>query len=189
MHGSILLFLKRYVTHHYDFATWHRLVKVAGLTEADFESQHVYPDEHVYRLVGAAAEHIGIPAEELQERFGEFLVPDLLFTYRKLLDPTWHTLDLLEHVESRMHHAVRRDLRGATPPVLHVERLSPTAARVQYVSTRRMGALAVGIIRGLAQHFGEAHRLRITPTTAENGERVEILVEEIEAAPARPTAA
>ena len=45
--------LKRYVTHNYDFATWHRLVELSGLTETDFEIQHVCPDEHMYRLHGS----------------------------------------------------------------------------------------------------------------------------------------
>ena len=48
MHGSILIFLKRYVTSSYNFATWHRLVALSGLTESDFELQRAYPDEHVY---------------------------------------------------------------------------------------------------------------------------------------------
>lgn len=186
MHGSILILLKRYVTHHYDFATWHRLVTVAGLTETDFETHKVYPDEHVYQLVGVAAKHVGIPAEELQEKFGEFLVPDLLYMYRKLLDPTWRTLELLEHVEGRMHHAVRRDLQGSTPPVLHFERVSADAVRLQYVSKRRMGALAVGIVRGLARHYGEENQFSITPTTREDGEHVEILIQRI--APTPPPA-
>ena len=78
-----------------------------------------------------------------------------------------------------MHGAVRRDLRGSTPPVLHVERFSPDTGRVQYVSKRQMGALAVGIIRGVARHFGEHDQLRITPTTREDGAHVEILVERV----------
>lgn len=128
---------------------------------------------------------VGIPVEELQERFGEFLVPDLPFMYRKLMDPSWDTLAMLEHVETQMHGAVRRDLRGSTPPVLHVERFSPNTVRVQYVSKRRMGALAVGIVRGLAHHFGEHDQLRIAPTTREDGDHVdhvdhvEILVERV----------
>ncbi len=181
MHGSIFVMLKRYVTHHYDFATWHRLVVQSGLTETDFETQQVYPDEQLYQLVGMAAEHGGISATELQEKFGEFLVPDLLFMYHKLIFPGWRTLELIENVESRMHHAVRRDMNGATPPVLYVERLSRDVIRVQYVSRRRMGALAVGIIRGVARHFGEQDQIRITPTTREDGEHVEILVERIAA--------
>lgn len=179
MHGSILLLLKRYVTKHYDFATWHRLIELSGLTETDFEMNQVYPDEHVYRLVGTAAAHVGISAEELQEKFGEFLVPDLLFMYRKLVQPEWRTLDFLEHVEERMHGAVRREMKGSTPPVLTVERLSPDQVRVRYASKRRMGALAVGIIRGIIRHFGEDDELAVRPVTQEDRDHVEILVERV----------
>ena len=39
-----------------------------------------------------------------------------------------------------------------------------------------MGALAVGIVRGLATYFDEAERIIIEPETSENGERVRIQV-------------
>jgi Haem-NO-binding len=180
MHGTILVLLKRFVTHQYDFATWHRLIELAGLTEADFETKRLYPDDHMYQLVGAAAAHVGIPAEVLQEKFGEFLVPDLLFMYRKLIQPEWRTLDFLEHTEHTLHGAVRRDMTGSSPPVLDVERLSPDKVRVRYVSNRRMGALAVGIIRGIAHYYGEENELRIQPLSREDGGSVEILIERIE---------
>lgn len=177
MHGSIFQLLRRYVLHHYDFATWHRFIEAAHLTEHDFDREQVYPDEHLYRLIGVAATHAGLEPNALQEQFGEFLVPDLVFAYRKLIDPSWRTLDFLEHTERVMHDQVRRDVPGAQPPVLHAERLSPTQVRVRYISARHMGALAVGIIRGIARYFGEEHTLRVTPTSAENGQEVEILVE------------
>ncbi len=180
MHGTILVLLKRFVTHQFDFATWHRLVALTGITEADFEIKGLYPDEHLYKLVGVAAEHVGISPMVLQEKFGEFLVPDLLFMYRKLIQPDWRTLDFLVHTEGVMHTAVRRDMSGSAPPVLDVERLSPGSVRVRYVSPRRMGALAVGIVRGIAHHYGEEDQLRITPITSESGESVEILIERVE---------
>ena len=177
MHGTIFVLLKNYVTRNYDYATWHRLLDASGLSEMDFETRSVYPDKNLYDLIGQAAEHTGIPAEKLQEKFGEFLVPDLVFMYRRLVDPAWRTLDFLEYTEKRMHEAVRHDMPGSHPPVLHVERLSESVARVSYISKRRMGALAVGIIRGLAKHYGEEDELRISPVTQEDGDRVEILVE------------
>ena len=142
----------------------------------EYDHKSVYPDEHIYALVGKAAEMTGIPAGELHEKFGEYLVPDLMYMYQKLVRPEWRTLDMLEHTEGSMHTQVRREHADNAPPVLKVERLNANEVMIDYVSARRMGGLAVGIVRGLAIYFGEADRIDVMPTTSEDGERVRIHV-------------
>jgi len=176
VHGSIFLLLKRYVQTQYDHSTWVQLVTRSGLSFDDFSHREVYPDAHLYALVGQAAEMTGLPAAELQEKFGEYLVPDLMYMYHKLVQPEWQTLDMLEHTESVMHKQVRKEHAGNKPPVLDVQRVAPNEVLINYVSPRRMGALAVGIVRGLATYFDEADRITIEPVTSEDGEHVQIRV-------------
>jgi hypothetical protein len=176
MHGTIFTLLKRYVQTQYDHSTWVKLTELAGLEKADFDSKSVYPDAHMYALVGHAAEQTGIPANELHEKFGEYLVPDLLYMYQKLLRPEWKTLEMLEHTEAVMHTHVRREHAENSPPVLDVKRINENEVIIDYVSPRRMGGLAVGIVRGLAVYFDEADRIDVQPTTSEDGERVQIRV-------------
>jgi hypothetical protein len=176
MHGSIITMLKRYVQTQYNHSAWVKLVEMSGLEHIEFDHKTVYPDEHVYALVGHAAEMTGIPAGELHEKFGEYLVPDLMYMYQKLVDPEWKTLDMIENTEKTMHKRVREEHAKNAPPVLEVNRLGPNELMVEYVSPRRMGGLAVGIIRGLAVYFDEADRIDVQPTTSEDGERVRIHV-------------
>lgn len=176
MHGTIFALLKRYVQTQYDHSTWLRLVEAAGLESGDFSHKDVYPDEHIYALIGAAAEMTGIPAAELQEKVGEYLVPDLMYMYQKLVQPHWTTLDMIEHTELTMHAQVRREHTQNAPPVLNVTRLSAHELLIDYVSARRMGALAVGIVRGLAKYYDEADLIDVTPTTSEDGQEVRIHV-------------
>jgi hypothetical protein len=176
MHGTIFTLLKRYVQTQYDHSTWVRLLEASGLSAADFNHKEVYPDEHMYALVGHAAEMTGIPAGELHEKFGEYLVPDLMYMYQKYLDPNWRTLDMLEHTEGRMHTQVRREHIENAPPVLDIKRLNENELLINYVSARRMGGLAVGIVRGVAAYYDEAERIDVLPTTSEDGERVQIHV-------------
>lgn len=179
MHGTIFALLKRYVQTRYDHSTWVRLVEAAGLTATDFNHKEVYPDEHMYALVGKAAELTGIPAAELHEKFGEYLVPDLMYMYQKLLQPHWTTLDLLEHTEHTMHRQVRQEHAENAPPVLKVERISENELEINYVSKRRMGALAVGIVRGIAVYYDQADCIEVEPETSEDGEQVRIRVRRI----------
>jgi len=177
VHGTIFLLLKRYVQTQYDHSTWVRLITNTGLSADDFNHREVYPDAHLYALVGQAAEMTGLSAEKLQEKFGEYLVPDLMYMYSKLVDPDWRTLEMLEHTEAVMHTRVRQEHAGNKPPVLDVKRVAPNEVMINYVSPRRMGALAVGIVRGLATYFDEESHITIEPLTSENGERVQIRVQ------------
>jgi hypothetical protein len=176
MHGHIFMLLKRYVQTQYDHSTWLKLMKNAGLETLEFDHKTVYPDKHIYDLVGQAAEMTGIPAGELHEKFGEYLVPDLMFMYQKHIRPEWKTLDMIENTEMTMHKQVRSEHAENSPPVLNVKRLSKNELIINYVSKRRMSGLAVGIVRGLATYFDEADRIDVMPTTSEDGERVSIHV-------------
>ncbi|MBD2721026.1 heme NO-binding domain-containing protein [Hymenobacter armeniacus] len=176
MHGTILTLLKRYVQTQYDHSTWVKLMELSGLEHLEFDHKTAYPDEHLYALVGHAAEMTGLSAGELHEKFGEYLVPDLMYMYQKLLKPEWKTLDMLEHTELTMHRQVRQEHAENAPPVLDVTRLGPNELYIDYVSPRRMGGLAVGIVRGLAAYYDEADRIDVMPTTTEDGQRVRIHV-------------
>ena len=176
MHGTIFSLLKRYVQTQYDHSTWLKLVEASGLDSHDFSHKEVYPDEHLYALVGQAAEMTGLSAGELHEKFGEYLVPDLMYMYQKYVDPNWRTLEMLENTEHTMHYQVRKEHPENAPPVLKVQRLNENELLIDYVSPRRMGGLAVGIVRGLAIYFDEADRIDVMPTTSEDGEHVQIHV-------------
>ncbi|UOQ95817.1 heme NO-binding domain-containing protein [Hymenobacter sp. 5317J-9] len=176
MHGTILTLLKRYVQTQYDHSTWVKLMELSGLEHVEFDHKTAYPDEHLYALVGHAAEMTGLSAGELHEKFGEYLVPDLMYMYQKLLKPEWKTLDMLEHTEHTMHRQVRQEHAENAPPVLDVTRIGPDELYIDYVSPRRMGGLAVGIVRGLAAYYDEADRIDVMPTTTEDGQRVRIHV-------------
>ncbi|MBC6607596.1 heme NO-binding domain-containing protein [Hymenobacter sp. BT188] len=176
MHGTVLILLKRYVQTQYDHSTWLKLMELSGLENVEFDHKTVYPDENIYALVGQAAEMTGLSAGELHEKFGEYLVPDLMFMYQKYVQPDWKTLDMIEHTELTMHNQVRREHPENSPPVLNVERLSENELTIDYVSPRRMSGLAVGIVRGLATYFDEADRIDVMPTTSEDGEQVTIHV-------------
>ena len=66
--------------------------------------------------MGYAAEMTSIPAGELHEKFGEYLVPDLMYMYQKLVRPEWKTLDMIEHTELTMHKKVREEHIQNAPP-------------------------------------------------------------------------
>ena len=156
MHGIIHLELEKFVVRSFGHDAWNKLVDKAQLSGQLYTPAQTYPDQDIVKIVGAAVEMTGKPATELLEAFGEFLVPTYLSVYGALLDSSWRTLDVIEHTEETIHRVVRMRQPGAAPPRLRVERKSPAEVVVVYDSPRRLCAVARGITRGIAKHFGES---------------------------------
>jgi hypothetical protein len=101
--------------------------------------------------------------EAILEDFGEFMAPDLMAMYRRLIRPEWRTLDVLVNTEQAIHQVVRPRNPLAWPPPLRCARPTPEEAVIAYTSPRRLCALARGIIRGIARHYRE--RVEIAEAT------------------------
>jgi len=157
MHGTIFTELEKFVGARLGDGAWQTLRGKAGIApDRAYEVFGSYPDEEVFALVGAASETTGLPATALLEDFGEFIAPDLLEMYWGAIAPEWRTLDVIEHTESTIHTVVRVDHPGAAPPYLRVTRSGEREVTVLYTSPRRLCAIARGIARGIARHYGES---------------------------------
>jgi hypothetical protein len=155
MHGIIFTALKKYVRTRLGAEAWNNLRAAAGLADRVYLPIQPYPDEEIDALVTTVAQLSGISQQQLLEDFGRSMVPDFVTVYRPLIAPDWRTLDLLEHLESRIHAGVRLNNAGAKPPVLRVQRAAPERVVIQYESSRRWCALGKGLIQGIADHYGE----------------------------------
>ena len=156
MHGIIFAELKKYVQARHGDDAWKALLQRAGLpANTLYLPIREYPDADAAAIVGAASEATGLPAGEILEGFGRYIAPDLLGMYRALVKPEWRTLEFLENTEETIHRVVRIKDAAAKPPEIRCERLSPGEVVIRYASERRMCAVARGIARGVADHYGE----------------------------------
>lgn len=161
MHGTIFKELQRYVSKSFGLPAWYGLLKGAALDQQLYLPTQHYPDTHLTALVSGTAGLRGQTVADTLEDFGMFLVPNLLQVYGSLIQPQWRTLDLLEHTE-QMHGVVRQAGYTATPPRLLCIRTGPGEVVLHYCSDRNLSSLGVGIIRGLARHYGEHVRISKT---------------------------
>lgn len=155
MHGIIFLQLRKFADHVAGSGAWEALLKEANLPLKTYSAVRAYSDDEVLALVGAAHRLLKLPVADILEQFGEFLAPDLLRLYGRLLESGWKTLDVVENTERLIHAAVRVGNPGARPPVLECIRSSADELQVIYSSERQLCCLAKGIIKGLAKHFQE----------------------------------
>lgn len=155
MHGLLMYSLRHYVEQRRGAETWAQVVQACGLAETTYVPARSYPDAEALQLLAATAQILEQPQDRLLEDFGEFVVPTLLSIYGSLVPAEWRTLELLENVERTIHRVVRMRDPQAQPPGLRCRRLDDGQIVIVYDSPRRLCALARGIIRGVARHYGE----------------------------------
>lgn len=178
VHGSIFFLLKKYIDHSFGFGAWDDILAKSKTTQTNFDITRAYPLEEIGAIIGTVSQMTGKSVNELKEAFGEYLVPDLFSLYKDYLQPHWRTLDVVEHTERVMHGAVRKLNSAADPPILNVTRVNKNKLMVDYFSRRKMGALAIGIIKGIARYYNEHEKIRLTLTTDPDAERVQIVIEQ-----------
>jgi hypothetical protein len=160
MHGLIHAELKKYIETRHGPDTWKDCLEAAGLRGKVYLAISAYPDEEAVAIVTAAAKLTSVPVEQFLEELGEFMVPDLFNLYGSLLKPEWKTMQMLLQTEAVIHRVVRIQKPGAEPPKLHFEQVGPKELKFYYNSPRRMAAVAKGIMKGIARHYGESITIR-----------------------------
>jgi len=176
IHGSVFLLLENYV-NGFGEGVWKSLINAAGLSGRIYSGRENYPLTEMQSILVEASRATGLQESDLKEQFGEKLVPALLAMYKNYLNPEWKTFELLEFTEHVMHKAVRKEESKANPPVLNVARVHDKLIIIDYYSKRKMGSLAVGIVRGISKYYNESDRVKVIPMTNPNEERVQIRVE------------
>jgi tRNA A-37 threonylcarbamoyl transferase component Bud32 len=159
MHGLIFVQFQRFAMKQGGIPAWESLLREAQLPVKSYSPARAYPDEEMLALVGAAGRLLSMPATAVLEAFGEFVAPELIRLYGKLIEPQWKTLDLIENTEKLIHTAVRVGNPGAQPPVLNCIRSTPDELQIMYSSDRRLCRVAKGIVKGVARHYGETIRI------------------------------
>ena len=160
MHGIIFTELQKYVETKFGATGWIRLLETAGLSSRMYVPIYAYPDEELARIVATASAMTHLDASVILEDFGVSLAPGLLRMYGSLLNKEWRTLEVVEHTETTIHRVVRMKQPDAAPPYLRATRTGDQQVMVIYDSPRRLCQVAVGIVRGMAQHFGDSITIR-----------------------------
>jgi len=154
MHGSLLHGFKQFVLARHGREAWNDVVQAAKV-DGWYVATQVYPDKELVGLVEATATRVRSPVPAVLEEFGAAIVPTLVGLYGAFVDPEWRTLDLLVNTESMIHKAIRLRDPAAKPPRLRSQRVSDREVHIEYASKRRLCALAIGICKGVAAHYGE----------------------------------
>jgi predicted hydrocarbon binding protein len=176
MHGLIYSELKRFVVSSYGAEAWNGILKDAGMPGKVFMPTQVYDDEALTSIVSAAASKTSLKENEIHEAFGQFMGPDLYKMYQTQINPTWKTLDLIEHTEEMVHRQVRLKTPGAKPPYLKTQRTDPNSVTILYTSPRKLCGVAKGIAKAISHQYDEKVEIKEPQCLLRGDERCEIIV-------------
>jgi tRNA A-37 threonylcarbamoyl transferase component Bud32/predicted hydrocarbon binding protein len=113
------------------------------------------PENVAAELLDAVSLAYGEPVEQTHARFGGWVASHLIRVAGGLVDPSWRTLEVLEHADDLIHSLARDEQVSEAAPVHEAVRVSPTELHLVYYSQRKLCGVAKGIMHGVAVHFGE----------------------------------
>lgn len=142
-------------------ATVERIIDEANLESfGAYTSVGNYPHEEMLRLVTSASSIMDIPAEILMRQFGRELFPLLYESHPQFQEAglTGAPL-LLANIQDHIHLEVTKLYPDSNPPVVSVES-KEGRLEVKYESHRPFAYVALGLIEGCYEYFGESAEIQ-----------------------------
>lgn len=163
MYGMVNKLLIEALKEEYGGENWSKIEKRSGVDADFFFGMEQYPDDITYNIVATASDIVGIPTEQLLEMFGkkwiEMTVRGEYGHYYAMAD---NLFDFLENLNF-LHQSLGAGLPELNPPSFSLSKLDNCSAQLQYISDRLgLTYFVVGLIKGLADHYGQVITVAIT---------------------------
>ncbi len=154
MKGIILNLVEDAVVAEHGAPVWDAVLDEARL-DGIYTSLGNYPDGDVMRLLAACSDVLGVAPRELTHEVGRRAVLGLAVRYPHHFAGHHCLRTFLMSLDDVIHAEVRKLYPESRPPEFWFEGDEDDTLLVHYRSPRRLCALAVGMIRGAAEHYGE----------------------------------
>ncbi|MEO1128594.1 MAG: heme NO-binding domain-containing protein [Planctomycetota bacterium] len=151
------------------------IIEAAGV-EGTYSGVGTYDVGELEALVGSACERLDLTRDQGLRMFGEWVFSSLAASYGTMLEHISGTFDLLRVLDRVIHVEVRKLDHLAELPSFDVLVDTPDRMELHYSSTRRMSALALGLMRGCIAYFGEELDATII-STSEDGQEATFVVQ------------
>lgn len=135
-----------------------------------------YPCSDLVALVGAFSQATSVPGDDLQRRFGHWMMAAFKTHYPGFFDSKPDVLAMLEAIEGEVHVEVRKIYPDAELPTFATRRLAPGALRMDYSSTRPLVPFCQGLIEGCVDHFGAPATIETRDLSAGGDARAEFTI-------------
>jgi hypothetical protein len=155
MYGLVNKAVEQLVKVQFGEDKWIEIKNRAGV-DGNFVAMGSYPDEVTYKLVGAASEVLGAPAEAILEAFGEHWIQYTVDEgYGSMMSLYGDSVFEFLHNMNSLHSQIRLTFPELKPPSITCDELPGGQLQVNYISERDgLAPMLVGLLKGLGKRFG-----------------------------------
>ena len=120
-----------------------------------YTSVGTYDHAEIVELAVALSEETNTPVQDLVKAYGEHLFSRFTVLYPDYFNEQHDTFQFLHHVENYIHTEVLKLYPDAEIPRFEFQTTGDNDMVFDYLSTRHLGDVAEGLLRGCIAHFGE----------------------------------
>lgn len=114
-----------------------------------------YDHTDMIRMVVALSKIVDLPVDDLIEAFGQHMFSILSGKYPALIAGKVSSMDVLESIDTAVHREVIKLYPHAELPEFKCDRHGENHLTMHYRSKRPFSRLALGLMKGCAEHFSE----------------------------------
>ncbi len=171
MYGLVNRAIEDLVIKAHGSERWQAVLDAADVAVERFEAMEPYDDSITYKLVGAASDVLETPATDLLEAFGRHWI---LYTgaegWGAILEAQGSSVAEVVGNLNAMHARVRVAMPSIVVPEFRVIEATEAVLRFEYHSHRDgLAPMVVGLMRGLAERFGESWSVHHSGTRDQDG--------------------
>ena len=146
-------------------------------TDGIYTSVGTYSHKDMFNMVGKLSEIKGVPVPALLTVFGEYFFTTLKTKYPVFMEKD-NLFSFLNSIDQYIHPEVLKLYPDAELPRFEAEIKSDNEMTLDYMSSRKMSDLAIGLIKGAAKHFKEDVYI-VKVNEEDNGQKVVLKVNKI----------
>ena len=146
-------------------------------TDGVYTSVGTYSHKDMFKMVAKLSEIKGLPVPALLTVFGEYFFTTLKTKYPVFVEKP-NLFSFLNSIDQYIHPEVLKLYPEAELPRFEAEIKSDNEMTLDYMSSRKLSDLAIGLIKGAAKHFKEDVDV-VKVNEEDNGQKVMLKVNKI----------
>jgi len=156
MRGIIITGLENYIISEYGISLWHETLDECLSNEQQIIlSAGCYNDETVFQMLSFLARKLSKSGVELEQEFGYSFFNTIKEYYGFLINDVDSFDNFLQSLENMIHTNIKKVQPEASLPAFTVQGLDKGWS-LKYQSSQKLCYLAIGLLKGSAEHFGKS---------------------------------
>lgn len=126
-----------------------------------------YPCSELIKIVMAFSDHSGISPEDLQRKFGHWIMDHFVEDYAEMFKGKTNSFEMLEAVDGEIHVEVKKLYPDAELPVFATERVADGHLEMIYSSPRPLVEFCHGMIEACLQQYKQEAEIGRCPVSGD----------------------